>query len=84
MHWKAECGKILKRFTQASRFQDQQIGLSRTLLLEGFRFHPESIKIYREYFVLELGFCKDIKANPELGENLQYHTVTNSIFVQKN
>ena len=84
MHWKAECGKILKRFTQASggqsedvwifasRFQgDQQIGLSRTLLLEGLRFHPESIKIYREYFMLEIGFCKDIKANPDLGEDLE-------------
>ena len=83
MHWKAECGKVLKRFTQASggqsedvwifasRFQDQQIGLSRTLLLEGLRFHPESIKIYREYFMLEIGFCKDIKANPELGEDLE-------------
>ena len=58
MHWKAECDKVLKRFTQASggqsqdvwifasRFQDQPIGLSRTLLLEGL--HPESIKIYCE------------------------------------
>ena len=50
MHWKAECDKVLKRFTQASggqsedvwifayRFQDQQIGLSRILLLEGLPF----------------------------------------------
>ena len=61
MHWKAECDKVLKHFTQASggqsedvwiftyRFQDQQIGLSRILLLEGLHFHPESIKIYRSW-----------------------------------
>ena len=83
MQWKAETGKVLKRFTQtsggqnediwiyASRFHQNQIGLARTLLLEGLRFHPESIKIYREYFMLEIEFCKSIKNEPELGEDLE-------------
>ena len=82
MQWKAECGKVLKRFTQAlghneevwifaARFQNDTIGLSRTLLLEGLRFHPDSIKIYREYFMLEIQFLKNLKENPDLAQDLE-------------
>ena len=96
MQWKAECGKVLKRFTQtsggqnediwiyASRFHENQIGLSRTLLLEGLRFHPESIKIYREYFMLEIEFSKLIKNEPELGQDLEDgQAVSNGEIVKK-
>lgn len=78
MNWKAEAGKVLRRFLQTCSHQEQvwifasrfhwpsdEIGLSRTLLLEGLRFHPDSMILYREYFMLELDFLKAVQADPD-------------------
>lgn len=82
MDWKIEAGKILKRFTQslshkedvwifAARFQlenQDSINIARTLLLEGLRFHKDSVQLYREYFMLEIEFLKKLQENPKLAE----------------
>jgi len=85
MDWKAEAGKILERFTQAlchkeevwifaARFQmenQNSINIARTTLLKGLRFHKDSIKIYREYFMLEMEFLKKLVEKPELAEEFE-------------
>jgi len=83
MDWKVESGKILRRFLQilshneevwvfAARLQFKQgIEFARTLLLEGLRFHPKSVIIYREYFMLELQYLQMIHDNPDLLNDVQ-------------
>ena len=85
MDWKAEAGKILERFTQAlchkeevwifaARFQmenQNSINIARTTLLKGLRFHKDSIQIYREYFMLEMEFLKNLVEKPELAEEFE-------------
>jgi len=83
MDWKVESGKILRRFLQilshneevwvfAARLQFKQgIEFARTLLLEALRFHPNSVIIYREYFMLELQYLQMIRANPDLLNDVQ-------------
>ncbi len=46
-------------------------GLIRTLLLEGLRFHPSSIELNREYFLLELEFLRHITQNPDSFEDTE-------------
>lgn len=79
MDWKVEAGKVLRRFVQAlpqheetwifaARFEmekESAIGLARTLLLEGLRFHNDSIPLYREYFTLELECLQKARNNPK-------------------
>ena len=83
MDWKVESGKILRRFLQilshneevwvfAARLQFKQgIEFARTLLLEALRFHPNSVIIYREYFMLELQYLQMIQDNPDLLNDVQ-------------
>ena len=47
------------------------INIARTTLLKGLRFHKDSIKIYREYFMLEMEFLKKLVEKPELAEEFE-------------
>ena len=100
MDWKVETGKILKRLLQilshdeevwvfASRLQKQNdFSLARPLLLEGLRFHPKSLMLYREYFMLELEFYQKVQNDPELlndveaKEEVQNGKIIETVFLQ--
>ena len=73
MHWKAECDKVLKRFTQASggqsedvwifayRFQDQQIGLSRN--------SPQKVSHFTHYLKSQIFVQKfNFEKNPRFSQ----------------
>ena len=100
MDWKVETGKTLKRLLQilshdeevwvfASRLQKQNdFSLARPLLLEGLRFHPKSMILYREYFMLELEYYQKIQKDPELlndveaKEEVQNGKIIETVFLQ--
>jgi hypothetical protein len=94
LDWKAEAGKVLRRFLQtfthkeepwifASRFEGQQRSeLARTLLLEGLRFHPNSQVLYRELFILELEFALKLKQDPSLAQTETETDIVKVVFLK--
>ena len=85
MDWNVEAGKVLRRFLQTlshneeawifgSRFEmenQKNVGICRTLLLEGLRFHSDSVPVYREYFMLEVANLQNVQNEADNREEVE-------------